>query len=609
MAPKDLSEEEERFKSDSLSPLFGLYPFIKPYRRLLIAAVVTLVFTAVVSLILPIAVREVVDGFTMERLAQMDLYFGLTILVTGALAFGTGLRFYFVTRLGERVIADVRMAVYNKVIGLSPAFYEKILTGEVLSRLTTDTTLILSVISSSISVALRNALLLFGGIIFMALTSMRMTGLVVVMIPLVVMPILFLGRKLRALSRESQDKIAASSGEASEALLAAQTVQAYTNEAQTRGSFNRLTEDAFDAARRRIVTRAILTVSVIFLVFTGVVGILWMGARDVINGLMTPGELVQFLIYSVMLSGAVAALAEIWGELQRAAGATERLIELIEAEDVIKDPENPVPAPERATGDVKFVDVTFTYPARPEVRAINELNLHIKPGETVALVGPSGAGKSTMFQLMMRFFDPDSGQIQIDDIGIETMKRDDFRRAFALVPQDPVIFATTAMENIRFGRASATDEEVIEAAKAAAAHDFISGLPQGYQSYVGERGIMLSGGQKQRVAIARAILRDSPILLLDEATSSLDAESELLVQQAVERLAKDRTTIIIAHRLATVKKADRIVVLDEGQIVSEGDHDTLVAQGGLYARLAKLQFTDGKSKAKSQKDATEILAK
>lgn len=608
MAKKPLSEEEERLKSSNISPLIGLYPFIKPYRRLLWAAIIALVFTAMISLGLPIAVREVIDGFTIEKLADLDKYFTLTIVVTGALAFGTGLRFYFVTKLGERVIADVRMAVYQKVIGLSPAFYEKILTGEVLSRLTTDTTLILSVISSSISVALRNALLLVGGMFFMFLTSMRMTGLVVLMVPIIILPIMFLGRKLRALSRESQDKIAATSGEASEVLLAAQTVQAYTHEEESRGSFNQLTEEAYEVARRRIVTRAILTVSVIFMVFTGVVGILWMGARDVINGIMTPGELVQFLIYSVMLSGAVAALAEIWGELQRAAGATERLIELIEAEDIIKDPENPVPAPERATGDIKFVNVNFTYPARPEVLALKNLNLHIKAGETVALVGPSGAGKSTIFQMLMRFFDPDNGQIQIDNIGIETMMREDMRRAFALVPQDPVIFATTAMENIRFGRSSAPDEEVYAAAKAAAADEFISGLPKGYNSYVGERGIMLSGGQKQRVAIARAILRDSPILLLDEATSSLDAQSELLVQKAVEHLAEDRTTVIIAHRLATVKKADRIVVLDEGQIVAEGTHDALVAEGGLYAKLAKLQFTDGKAKNDKNDDATEILA-
>ena len=585
--------EDDREKSKTISPLRGLFPFLAPYKGLMIAAAIALVFTASVSLALPRVVREVVDGFTLEAVKQLDGYFAAIIVVMGAMAIGTGLRFYFVTKLGERVIADVRMAIYQKVISLSPAFYEKILTGEVLSRLTTDTTLILSVISSSVSVALRNVLMMGGGIIFMSLTSFKMTGLVLLMVPFVILPIMMLGRKLRVLSRESQDRIAESSGEASETLLAAQTVQAYTHEGISQDSFNNLTEQAFDAARRRIVTRAILTISVIFLVFTGVVGVLWMGARDVIAGQMTAGQLVQFLIYSVMVAGAVAALSEIWGELQRAAGATERLIELLEAEDIIKDPVLPVPAPERATGDIKFTDVTFTYPARPEIHALANMNLHVKPGETVALVGPSGAGKSTIFQLLMRFFDPDTGTIMVDDMGIETMLREDMRQAYALVPQDPVIFATTAMENIRFGRPGATDAEVIAAAKAAAAHEFLERLPKKYNSYVGERGVMLSGGQKQRIAIARAILRDAPILLLDEATSALDAESERAVQLAVERLSKNRTTLIIAHRLATVKKADRIIVFNEGRIEAEGTHDELVSQGGLYARLAKLQFTDG----------------
>jgi len=583
----------DRDKSKNMSALRGLVPFLAPYKTLMISAGVALVLTAVISLILPMAVRQVVDGFSMDKLADMDRYFILTIIVMGLLAIGTGMRFYLVTRLGERVIADIRVAVYDKVIGLSPAFYEKIMTGEVLSRLTTDTTLILSVISSSVSVALRNVLMMIGGLVFMSITSVKMTGLVLLMVPVVILPILFLGRKLRALSRESQDKIAESSGEASETLLAAQTVQAYTHEKESRLSFDTLTEAAYDAARRRIVTRAIMTISVIFLVFTGVVGVLWMGARDVINGVMSPGQLVQFLIYSVMVAGAVAALSEIWGELQRASGATERLVELINVEDVIKDPKSPVPAPERAKGEIMFEDVTFRYPARPEVKALADLKLHVKPGETVALVGPSGAGKSTIFQLLMRFFDPDSGQITLDGIGIEKMMREDLRRAFALVPQDPVIFATSALENIRFGRPMASDAEVVEAAKAAAAHEFLERLPQGYKSYVGERGVMLSGGQKQRIAIARAILRDAPVLLLDEATSALDAESERAVQVAVERLSQDRTTLIIAHRLATVKKADRIVVFDEGRIVAEGTHDQLVTEDGLYARLARLQFTDG----------------
>ncbi|MXU66530.1 ABC transporter transmembrane domain-containing protein [Oceanomicrobium pacificus] len=591
--PASEEKPEDREASKSVSPLRGLLPFFRPYRHLVLGAVFALFFTAAMSLILPLTVRIVIDGLNEKGLAEIDEYFVGALIIMGLLALGTGLRFYIVTRLGERVVADIRMAVYNKVIGMSPAFYEKILTGEVLSRLTTDTTLILSVVGSSISVALRNTLLFLGGILFMTVTSAKLAGMVLLLVPVVLLPILGLGRKLRRLSRINQDAIAASSGEASETLLAAQTVQAYSHEDASRGHFDALTETAFNAARRRIYIRSLLTVVVIFLIFTGICTVLWMGARDVRAGNMSVGELVQFLIYSVMVAGAVAALSEIWGELQRAAGATERLIELIEAEDVIKDPEHPVPAPDPAKGELAFRDVTFRYPARPDVAALDNLSLRIAPGETVALVGPSGAGKSTIFQLLMRFFDPSAGDITLDGIPLHHMLRDEMRRSFALVPQDPVIFASPAIDNIRFGRPEASDAEVIAAAKAAAAHDFLTALPQGYDTYVGERGVMLSGGQKQRIAIARAILRDAPVLLLDEATSALDAASELAVQKAVEKLSKDRTTLVIAHRLATVKKADRIIVFDQGRIVAEGTHNDLVRQGGLYAELARLQFTDG----------------
>jgi ATP-binding cassette subfamily B protein len=402
-----------------------------------------------------------------------------------------------------------------------------------------------------------------------------------------------LGRKLRVLGRESQDRIAESSAQASETLLAAQTVQAYTHETASRGAFGGLTEAAFDAARRRIVTRSIMTAIVIFMVFTSIVGVLWIGARDVRAGVMSPGELVQFVIYAVLVAGAVAALSEIWGELQRAAGATERMVELLNAEDAVEDPATPVSFPVPMRGGIAFEGVTFRYPARPEMAALSDLDLTINPGETVALVGPSGAGKTTTFQLLMRFFDPVSGRISLDGVDIRDVTRTDLRRQFALVPQEPVIFATSARENIRFARPEASDAEVVAAAKAAAADEFLVKLPQGYDTYVGERGVMLSGGQKQRIAIARAILRDAPVLLLDEATSALDAESERAVQNAVERLAEGRTTLIIAHRLATVKRADRIVVFQDGRIVAEGSHGALVAEDGLYARLARLQFTDG----------------
>jgi ATP-binding cassette subfamily B protein len=583
----------EREKARTIGPLRGLWPFMRPYRGTLWAALVALTVTAGLSLSLPLAVRRVIDNFFNEQLAVVDAYFLAAIGIAALLALGTAARFYLVTWLGERVIADVRRGIYDRVVGLSPGFYERIMTGEVLSRLTTDTTLVLSVIGSSVSVALRNVLMLIGGLALLFVTSPKLTGLVLVGVPLVLVPILWLGRRVRRLSRESQDRIAESSAQASESLLAAQTVQAYTHEAASRRAFGDLTERAFDAARRRIRVRAALSAIVIFLVFASIVGVLWIGARDVRTGGMSPGALVQFVIYAVIVAGSVAALSEVWGELQRAAGATERMVELMTAVDSVQDPAAPVAVPERMAGQIAFDDVTFRYPARPETPALSGLTLRIAPGETVALVGPSGAGKTTIFQLLMRFFDPDEGRVALDGVDVRTMARTDLRRQLALVPQEPVIFATTARENIRFGRPEASDAEVEAAARAAAAHGFIARLPQGYDTFVGERGVMLSGGQKQRLAIARAILRDAPVLLLDEATSALDAESERAVQQAVERLAEGRTTLIIAHRLATVKRADRIVVFQEGRIVAEGTHGALVAEGGLYARLARLQFTDG----------------
>jgi ATP-binding cassette subfamily B protein len=584
---------EDRPKSKRVGALRGLAPFLWPYRGLAGLALLALTLTATVSLVLPLAVRRVVDGFNEGDAALLDKYFGAALGIAALLALGTGLRYYLVTRLGERVVADIRRALFDRVLGMSPAFFERILTGEVLSRITTDTTLILSVIGSSVSVALRNVLILLGGLVLLFLTSAKLTGLVLLIVPAIVVPIIVLGRRLRRLSRENQDWIASSSGSASEALLSVQTVQAFTHEAPTRSTFAEVTEKSFESAKTRIKTRAVMTVIVIFLTFAGIVGVLWIGARDVRADVMTMGELIQFVIYAVMVAGAVGALSEIWGELQRAAGATERLVELLNTDDTVQDPARPIALPRPVRGEIAFEKVTFRYPARPETSALNGVNLHVRPGETVALVGPSGAGKTTILQLLMRFYDPQSGRITLDGVALTEMARADFRQAIALVPQDPVIFATSARENIRFGRPDATDAEVEAAARAAAAHDFLTALPQGYDSYLGERGVMLSGGQKQRVAIARAILRDAPILLLDEATSALDAESERLVQAAVERLAAGRTTLVVAHRLATVKRADRIVVFDQGRIVATGTHDALVAEGGLYARLARLQFTDG----------------
>ncbi len=584
----------QRAKSRNLAPLKTLLPMVLKHKSKVIMALIALLAAAGAMLAIPVAVRRVVDhGFTAETSQFVDQYFGMMLVVVAVLALASASRYYFVTWIGERLVADLRDQVFSHLLTLSPEFFEKSHTGEVLSRLTADTTQLKSLFGSTISVALRNIFMFIGAVVLMVVTSLKLSGVVLLTILVIVPTLVFFGRRVRKLSRDAQDTLAGSAALAQETLGAVKDVQANNQQNRMSNAFSAATTKAFNVAQARTSSRAVLTALIIFVAFGSVVAVLWLGAQDVLDGNMTAGGLSQFVLYAVFAAGALGSLSEVWGEVQLAAGAAERLHELQETKPKITTPATVVAFGEKMSGVVEVSDVDFAYPTRPDDLALRNVSFKVDSGETVAIVGPSGAGKSTVFGLITRFYDPQSGSIQVDGVDVKKADVEALRSRIASVPQEPVLFSTSILENIRFGRPDASKQEVIEAAKAARVDEFVEKLPAGYEEQVGERGTRLSGGQRQRIAIARAILRDAPILLLDEATSALDAESEKYVQAALEVLMKDRTTLVIAHRLATVRDADRIIVLDGGEVVAQGNHDALMKNGGLYARLAKLQFSAG----------------
>ncbi|MDZ5454136.1 ABC transporter transmembrane domain-containing protein [Labrys sp. ZIDIC5] len=579
--------------SRSLRPLAALAPYALAYRGRIVLAFLALTVAAAATLVVPVAMRRMIDfGFSVGHAAAIDSYFLAMTGVVLILALASAARYYLVMTLGERVVADIRTAVFAHLTQLSPLFFDTVKTGEVLSRLTADTTQIKAAFGSSASVALRNLFLFAGAVVMMVWTSPKLSALVLIAIPLIVLPLVAFGRSVRTRSRKAQDTLANASAYASEIIGAMRVVQAFTAERLAIGRFSGEVENAYQAAATSTRSRAVLTAIALFLVFASVVGVLWLGAHDVVAGTMTAGTLSQFVLYAVFGAGALSELGQVWAEIVQAAGAAERLGELLGERPAISAPARPLALPEPARGAVAFEGVTFAYPTQPDKPVLHDVDLAVRAGETVAIVGPSGAGKSTLFQLLLRYYDPQFGHVRLDGVALPQTDPKRVRQRIAVVAQDPVVFAATARDNIRFGRPDASDAEVEEAARLAAADSFIRAMPQGYDTPIGERGVTLSGGQRQRIAIARAILKDAPVLLLDEATSALDSESEKAVQAALDGLMTERTTLVIAHRLATVQAADRIIVLDDGRIVEEGTHEALVARGGLYARLAQLQFRD-----------------